>query len=168
MDQFRSDQTSLPKELYRVQYPGCQTSYSPALGLHAKDTSTFYSENQDDAFRLSIIHQFTWGWRQPTPYISVFSDKTHAENWALSHSKRTGSICEVRSIDTQELRDVYVFQLKDLEVKLKCEIPEKASQHIDGAYLCLHHIPNGAISLVTTTQDIEDGMQSTLLISPRP
>ena len=160
MNQLRFDLTSLPAELYRVQYPNCRTTYCFATGLHARDTSTFYSKNEKDAFCQSIVNQFTWGWRQPTPYITVFSDQKHAENWALSYSRRVGDICEVIRIDSRELRHVYVFKLSDLQARLDFEVPEGASQHVEGACLCLHHIPKGAILGTKTTQEIKDGMQS--------
>ena len=142
MDQLRFDLTWLPAELYRVQYPNCQTTYCSATGLRARDTSTFYSEKEKDAFRQSIVNQFTWGWRQPTPYITVFSDKKHAENWALSYSRRVGDSCKVIRIDSRELRHVYVFKLSDLQARLDFEVPVGASQHVEGAFLCLHRIRN--------------------------
>ena len=127
MHQFRFDVTSLPAKLYRVQYLDCRTIYRFATGLHARDTSTFYSENEKNDFRQSIVNQFTWSWRQPTPYITVFSDQKHAENWALSYSRRKGDICEVIRIDSRELQDVYVFKLSDLQARLDLEVPEGAS-----------------------------------------
>ena len=160
MDQLRFDLTSLLAELYRVQYPDCRTTNCPATGLHARDTSTFYSENEKDAFRQSIVNQFTWGWRQPTPYIAVFSDKKHAEDWALSYSRRVGDLCEVIRIDSRELRDVYIFKLSDLQTRLNFDVPERASQHVEGAFLCLHRIPKGAILGSKTTEEITEGMQS--------
>ena len=160
MDQLRFDLTWLPAELYRVQYPKCQTTYCSATGLRARDTSTFYSENEKDAFRQSIVNQFTWSWRQPTPYITVFSDKKHAQNWALSYSRRVGDSCEVIRIDSRELRHVYVFKLSDLQARLDCEVPVGASQHVEGACVCLHRIPKRAILGSKTTEEIKDGMQS--------
>lgn len=160
MDQLRFDWTWLPAKLYRVQYPNCQTTYCSATGLRARDTSTFYSENEKDAFRQSIVNQFTWGWRQPTPYITVFSDKKHAENWALSYSRRVGDSCKVIRIDSRELRHVYVFKLSDLQDRLDFEVPVGASQHVEGAFVCLHRIPKCAILGSKITEQIKDGTQS--------
>lgn len=103
MDRFRCQTKYLPANLYRVQYDGCQTSYFET-GLEARDTSTFYSESELESFRQSLTNQFTWGWRGSQPYITVFSDKEHAENWGLKEPwNRSGchtSNWEIITIDT--------------------------------------------------------------------
>lgn len=81
MEKFRRRHADLPVNLYRVQYHGCQTALS-GNGLQAKETNVTYTEDDMNAFRQSIIDQLTWGHRGDQPYITCFSEKDHAENWA--------------------------------------------------------------------------------------
>lgn len=82
MDHLRCDLKDLPPKFYRVQYPGCRTSYTSTDGLKAADTTTFCKD--DDEFGESVERQFTWDCRELQPYISVFSD--NAERWDIKWS----------------------------------------------------------------------------------
>ena len=77
---IRSSYGELPANLYRVQYPGCQTALS-GNGLQAKETNVTYSKDDMNPFRQSIIDQLTWGHRRAQPYIICFSEKDHVKNW---------------------------------------------------------------------------------------
>jgi hypothetical protein len=162
MDRLRSAAESLPPKLWRVQYRDCQTNDFPWDGLTAQDTTTFYSEDELESFRKSVERQFTWGWRDPQPYISLFSDKDHAENWAFkepwNNGRRTPLDWEVITIDTKELEGVYVFNLSHLLSQMKLSLPEKAQQHSEGAYLCLHRIPASALLDRRSSWEVEEGI----------
>ena len=152
MEKFDCRPTDLPPKLYRLWYPGCQTTLS-GNGLAAKDTNVFYSENEMVAFRQSIVRQMTWSYRGAQPYITCFSEKDHAENWALKQpwnprGQEKGSWI-LLTIDTRLLSETYVFRLNDLVKNLALTIPERAFQHVQGAYLCLHRIPMSAIACLT-------------------
>ncbi|KAE8391093.1 hypothetical protein BDV23DRAFT_171855 [Aspergillus alliaceus] len=87
----------------------------------------------------------------PVPFISLFSDREHAENWRLKQPWHGKATCLPRSdwvlyvIDTNRLHDACFFRLKDLVEGLGLKLPDKADQHIGGTYLCLHNIPPAAI-----------------------
>ena len=148
MDEFRCRSAVLPVYLYRVQYPRCQTVHS-GEGLTAKDTNVIYSKDEIKSFCQSIEQQMTWGHRGAQPYITCFSDKDHAKNWARKEpwnpSVKDKGSWALLTIDTRLMPDTYIFSLKDLVTSLDIMIPERASQHENGAYLCLHRIPTSAI-----------------------
>lgn len=166
MEKHRCRPTDLPSKLYRVQYPGCQTALS-GDGLAAKDTDLFYSGNEMNAFRQSIIEQMTWHHRGAQPYITCFSAKDHAENWALKEpwnprDQDKGS-WRILTIDTTLMPETFVFSLNALAKDLSLEIPERASQHVKGAYLCLHRIPTSAIVKSASSSEVRDGTQAAVI-----
>jgi len=152
MERFRLDQRMLPTFLYRVDYPGSQTSYTRGTGFTARDTTSFYSEDSD--FRKSVVEAFTWSCRNPSPYIAVFSEKSHAENWAHSWSDRNGYVCDVVTLDTRNFSNTHVFHLSALVAQLGIVLPDGAQQHQRGAYLCLHRIPAAAVCATEATSSI--------------
>ena len=140
----------LPENLYRVQYDGCSTVFS-FNGLFAADTATTFDETAIPNFRESIVNHFTWNNRSPTPYVSTFSDREHAENWAL----KMGTNAKLLRLSTALWDDPYVFKLSTLVQMLPVTIPDAAFQHVKGAYLCLHSVPSDAIVEVMDRGDIE-------------
>ena len=177
MDQLRCSSNSLPRYLYRVQYPGSQTQLAPDGSLEARDLQSFYAEHETALFRQSVLNQMTWAWREPQPFITVFSDKKHAENWALKQPWRLLDLeldleldrWELITIESECLSDVYVFKLSDLMIRLNFSVPEGARQHVNGAYLCLHRMPASAILECQSDSDIEDSacQQSSIVTRPK-
>ncbi len=163
MEKFRLQDAGIPVYLYRVQYQGCQTAQS-VNGLEAQDVSVTYSEDEMNAFRQSIIEQFTWGHRGAQPYIACFSDKIHAQNWACStpwdHGGCGKDSWRLLTIDTSLIPETYVFRVNDLETRLGFKIPESASTHKRGAYLCLHLIPASAIKDSASPHKVQSGTQT--------
>ena len=153
MDRLRCRVEQLPDNLYRVQYDGCNTVFS-SNGLFAADTTTIFDEAAIPAFRKSIVDQFTRTNRLPTPYISTFSEREHAENWAL----KMGTNAKLLRLSTALWDDPYIFKLSTLVEMLPVMIPDAASQHIKGAYLCLHSVPSEAIVEVMDREDIKISM----------
>jgi len=139
MQRLRCDHAHLPAYLYRAQYHDSNTTLD-ANGLSAA-TQTF-DEHDIEELRQSVVDHFTWSNRSATPYISLFSDRRHAENWAV----KMGVDSILLVVDTTLLGDVDVFRLSTLLEELAATIPEAASQHITGAYLCLRSIPHRAIT----------------------
>ncbi len=154
MERFRLPSYALPQYLYRVRCPDSQTIFAPDSGYTARDTSAFYTDDLE--FGDSTIQAFTWFSRIPSPYIALFSEKEHAENWALSWSDRVGEECEIITIDSRELDSVYVSRLSSVVDELKLTVPYGASQHIKGAYLCLHRIPASALCVFESCSGIRE------------
>ncbi|PWY79406.1 hypothetical protein BO94DRAFT_168236 [Aspergillus sclerotioniger CBS 115572] len=110
----------LPSRLYRIDYPGSRTSYTRSEGFMAADRRKTYEDQADAIFKRDIVKQFTWSCRDPVPFISLFSDREHAENWGLKQPWRgtaTYLSCSdwaLYVIDTDRLDDACFFRLKDL------------------------------------------------------
>ena len=61
-------------------------------------------------------------------------------------------------IDTAILRSTSrLYKLSDLVENLDLNVPERAEQHIRGAFLCLHRIPNEAIIGSRNPAEVEIG-----------
>ncbi|KAL3713643.1 hypothetical protein TMatcc_002346 [Talaromyces marneffei ATCC 18224] len=152
MDEYRLSKRDLPLYLYQVDYPGSRTTYFPEVGLFAANTTKTYPEQEVETFKTDIVKQFTWSCRESLPFINLFSDIKHAENWGLKQPWRQAldfggddwTLFEIRT-DILDEAARKIFRLKDLVESFDLEIPDKAGQHIDDAYLCLHSIPASAI-----------------------
>ena len=113
------------------------------------DTTTTFGPGELNEFKQAIEKHFTWGCRDRLPFISLFSDRSHAENWGCKEPWRGHGTSEggwaLHTVSTIHLESKSFFKLSDLVEKLCLEIPEGAKQHIHGAFICLHHIPATAI-----------------------
>ncbi|KAI3322850.1 hypothetical protein HD806DRAFT_536031 [Xylariaceae sp. AK1471] len=140
----------LPRNLYRVHYSESQTTLTDE-GLEAADTTTFYgdSEREKGLFRQAVEDHFTWGYRGRSPFVSLFSDRNHAENWGCAEPWRGSNSHREQwtlyTIDTSLLEEIYVFKVSGLVDALGVRIPEKAKQHEQRSYICLHRVPAHAI-----------------------
>lgn len=170
MDEYVCSIWDLPSKLYRVHYAGSRTAFSSQQGFVASDTTKTFRSGELDECRRAIEKQFTWSCQDPLPFISLFSDTRHAEDWGRKEPWRgqqgPNRDWTLYVIDTVELRKTtHLFRLSDLAVKLRLDIPEGAKQHIQGAFLCLHHIPASAIVESKTLADIEEGKYTNVDIS---
>ncbi|KAF2007551.1 hypothetical protein P154DRAFT_614877 [Amniculicola lignicola CBS 123094] len=121
-----------------------------AYGLSASDTTKVYDPNELVDFKQAIVNQFTWSCRASLPFISLFSDREHAENWGRKEPwrghKGLSDDWSLLVIDTTKLKNRNpFFKLSDWLEELDLDLPVRASQQIRGAFLCLHHIPIEAI-----------------------
>ncbi|THV50027.1 hypothetical protein BGAL_0168g00090 [Botrytis galanthina] len=160
MDEYVCSRWDLPNELYRVHYVGSRTSFSSQQGFAASDITKNFHYNESNEFKQAIKKQFTWSCREPPAFISLFSDKQHAENWGLKKPwcghQSPDEDWTLYVINTVELlKTTQVFRLHDLVEKLSLDIPDVAKQHIQGAILCLHHIPTSAIVASRTPSEIK-------------
>lgn len=165
MNAYICSNFDLPDELYRVHYPGSRTTFSSLDGFTAADTTKVFGTDQLIEFNRAIENQFTWSCRAPLPFIALFSDREHAENWGLKQPWRgrvgpEGS-WSLHVIDTTIMRSTYhFFKLSDLAEELDLNVPERAGQHIRGAFLCLHRIPTEAIVESRNPVEVEEGKSS--------
>ena len=159
MNFFDLDPRILPTAtLYRVQYDGCMTIYNPGSGLTAKDTETFYDENDMFVdFGGAVEDHLRW---RPVPslFISTFADKRLAENWALKRSERhDGKICGIFEINASKLVGSCIFHADELRKHLGLQVPSEAEASILEEYLVAWNIPQRAIVGCQSTEDIQRG-----------
>lgn len=165
MDGYICSILDLPDELYRVNYPGSRVAFSTEEGFVASDTTKTFDADALDDFKRAIEKQFAWRCRDRLPFISLFSDREHAENWGRKEPWRGNDSSEgswsLHIINTVELRNTHkFFKLSDLVEKLSLDIPEGAGQHIRGAFICLHRIPATAIVERRSPAEVEEGKYS--------
>ncbi|KAJ6787654.1 hypothetical protein PWT90_06889 [Aphanocladium album] len=124
-------------------------------------TNTY--EGDQDGFKRDVVNQFTWRYREPLRFISLFSDKDHANNWALRepwHVRQPfegGEPWKLYVINAALLKDATLFRLAELVERLQLEIPRSAQQHIKDAYICLHRIPASAIIAEQNSEQVAVG-----------
>ena len=128
----------LPLTLYRVDYPGAQTSYNECGGFNAasdlepQDTSTL---------RKAVANHLRWRCKIPSPFISAFDDQKQAESWAQRWSKNHGEDCDIVKIRVEEEDEVVVFRVRDLVRYLDMYLPSIDPSWYHSEYLFLHRIP---------------------------
>ncbi|KAL3496106.1 hypothetical protein BJX62DRAFT_194115 [Aspergillus germanicus] len=144
MDRFRLLPGEIPEFLYRVDYEGSATIYSPDRGLEAQDTVSTY--NSDHGFGDATQRHLNWDHEFRSVFISLFSFKSHTINWM----KTRNTHCNLLKIDTTALRDLYVFRAQQIEKELRLSVRETASASLRNEYLVLHRIPAAAITLIET------------------
>ncbi|OCL03178.1 hypothetical protein AOQ84DRAFT_227877 [Glonium stellatum] len=134
--------TSIPSALYRVDYPGSQTSFSPTEGFRARNMHTIIANVQQLHFYASA--HFNWASNISSPFISVFADRTRAEHWACGFSEGDGGKeCYVVAISTAALGRGPIFRAADL-IGAGVQSPIVASQHWS-EYLVLYRVPVAAL-----------------------
>ena len=150
MDAYVCSKNDIPDDLYRVNYPDSRTAFSTTKGFSASDTTKVYDTSELAEFKQAIVNQFTWSCRASSPFVSLFSDRAHAESWGRKEPwhrhKGLSDDWSLHVIDTTKLKDTNrFFKLSDLWEELDLDLPVGAGQHIRGAFLCLHRIPIDAI-----------------------
>jgi hypothetical protein len=152
MDNFGLNVANLPDRFYRVTYPN-STPFSETTGFEARNQSLVNLESPD-RLREAIKYAFTWSSRVPSPFIAVFSERDHAERWAISYHRRHQGNVAVVEIDTSKLTNVKVLRLSTVVQALGIILGDGAAQHELGAYLCLKAIPPRAIMSVTPVSEL--------------
>jgi len=167
MDNRPANSRTEPRYLYRVQYLSSQVGLTTPSGLVAADTTTVFPKSSPGwqaRLATAAVNHFTWSSRVPSPFISLFSNKRHAENWGLREpwgGPRGGGHLSLRDDDWVLLTvDLYLlikdtlYSAENLVDALHLFIEGRARQHVPGGYLCLHRVPPEAIVSVELAEDI--------------
>ncbi|OCK83215.1 hypothetical protein K432DRAFT_402201 [Lepidopterella palustris CBS 459.81] len=148
---------NLPSIVYRVDYEGSQTSFSPTKGFCASNTRAVIATTPQLHFFASA--HFNWASNISSPFISVFADNNHAERWARGFSERNGGKkCYVVRIDTAALGRGPIFRAADL-LTAGVESPMHLSQHFS-EYLIMYRIPITALvdEIIVSVEPQEQSM----------
>jgi hypothetical protein len=140
LEYYQISEQNFPLTVYRVHYPGSQTTYSPQRGFEAASNFTPYRVN---GLRNAVKNHLNWGFRvYKSPFISTFGNKWHAESWARKWRKNNGyQPCYITVITIDEEDGVMVFDVVDLVNRLGIV----TSYECDSEYLCFHRIPSEVI-----------------------
>jgi hypothetical protein len=155
MDMFDLPADEIPRILYRVQYRDSRTAYWADGGLEAEDIDTRYNEEDLVGFSDAVQRHLNWDRQYMTMFISLFSDRRHAENWMLKrHSRFHDRDCTLLEIDMNSLRDHYVFRAEEIVDALSLSIRTAAQASVAKEYLVVHCIPPIAVLRSQTVHDI--------------
>jgi hypothetical protein len=95
-------------------------------------------------FERSVTKHLNWYSGVESPFISLFCDEFHAENWArVWQSKNKDKEYCVLTIEINKEHDVALFSVPLLLSKLNIET--KHPEYHRDEYLCLHNVPLEAI-----------------------
>ena len=162
MEQYICPESDIPTHLYRINYPDARTSFLSEEGFRAAVTTRTFGAGEMSNFKDAIEKDFTWSCRDPLPFISLFSDREHAENWGRKLGRGCNSSKEawtLHIVDTSQLKlTTSFFKPSDLVKNLSVNIPERAQQHILGAFICMHRIPLAALIAQRSSEQVENGM----------
>lgn len=131
----------LPRYLWRVTDSNSQSQRDVNTGdLVASDhTRTFYNKS---GFKQAIADHIAWSHRRRSCFLSVFSDKRHAQNWAYQRAKTRTYVC-IHEIEACRLPpETYIFDVVSLMAALEV-IPCFQTHEL----LILHRIPARFISV---------------------
>ena len=119
-------------------------------GIEAAGTDTLVHNFTMNKYRQSLANHFDRKSRVPSPYISLFSDRTHADNCALDWVKwnnvERNTVASVVEVDTSTLQLSCFFHSQRLVEEFDLRGVDTVVHHSE--YLCLYHIP---VSLVSAT-----------------
>ena len=145
MEAWSVEPRYVPRRLYRVDYEDAMTEYIPGRGFEA---AIFVPESELSAdpalFIRSIEDHLDWYSEVPSPFISLFSDRWHAENWAQTWSKnKEGQAYRVFEIDGTQLDPAFLFRPYIMKTRLGAEIDNPRVDFHELLYL--NYIPEEAI-----------------------
>lgn len=93
-----------------------------------------------------VERQLDWGNRDPTPFISMYSDKDVAFEEAKRRVRRGKKDVRVYKIDMWESDERTEYRnIRLLAEKLDFDIPERAWNNSEYEYIFLHHVPDSAV-----------------------
>ena len=140
--------THLPKTLWKVIHCGTQSQTDPFTGdLIASDSTRIFSDSSE--LKQAIEAHIDWWSRQPSCFLSVFSDEQHARNWAKQR-EQTQSEVYIYEINTTKLPiDAFVLGIDLLKVTLGIVHPSSTHE-----LLFLHRIPAQAMISKTSLGEI--------------
>lgn len=141
MNSYRVRRRNFPLTVYRIDYPGAQTTYSQQWGFQSAGNFTPYHVN---GLRNAVTYHLDWQCRTPSPFISVFGNRQHAENWAQLWNDRNSGTCYIVTITIQAEDDVIVFRVANLINRLGVTTSLHPSQY-HSEYFCFRRIPAEAI-----------------------
>ncbi|POM62011.1 hypothetical protein PHPALM_28881 [Phytophthora palmivora] len=90
----------MPPRLFRVRY-------DRSMSLTARTTPDFSTESE---FERDVEQHLDWSNPNPTPFVSTFSVRRHAENWAYKRAERGCSDVVILELDPKELGPIFSVQ----------------------------------------------------------
>jgi hypothetical protein len=146
LDRFQCQH--VPELVWRVNDTTCQARYNSTEDLIAKSDSI---PKTIEELKSEVQKHLIWTSRHTSPFLSVFSDKTHSSRWAIHQQKKLERThgrhnlgMKQLEIDARRLtKYTWIFHVEDL---VKClEIPTGDRTIDSDEYLVFNYIPRIAI-----------------------
>ncbi|USP79642.1 uncharacterized protein yc1106_06916 [Curvularia clavata] len=137
-----------PHIYYRVEDAHSRAQYIDGEGFFAEDPdiAVKFTKFGNASLRHHLEQHLDWGNRNPTPFISMYSDKDVA--WREAYRRVNTGKQDVRiymvDTDTSDERVEY-RNIRHLAKTLRLYIHEDAWNNSMYEYVFLHHVPESAI-----------------------
>ncbi|PVG03481.1 hypothetical protein CPB86DRAFT_793410 [Serendipita vermifera] len=141
MDSYQLGPGDFPLTVYRVDYPGAQTTWSPRWGFQAAST---FTPLRAAGLRNAVQYHLDWQNRVTSPFISVFGSWQHAKNWANRWFENNNQICYLVEIRLEANDDIRVLRVRTLVDRLGITTRLDPSQY-HSEYLCFQRIPSEVV-----------------------
>jgi hypothetical protein len=141
---MRLRHASKPPKGYRVQYEGAWSTVTLLGGIQASSIHPNASRGfSDDKLCQLVTNHLDWN-AAGSPFISLFTDESHAADWALKWSERNGGKpCQLLYIDCSKV--TRLFSVKDVVNCLRVHTSLSPEQYAD-EWMAVNQIPADAIS----------------------
>jgi hypothetical protein len=147
---------SLPGVLWRVTHPNSQHKLDPTTGEMSARARSDDAISDEASLKQRVSHHFSWSSREPSCFLSVFTDEEHARNWAGCCVRNTGDFqVYITPIITAMLpATAQVFDATSLHKRLR--IYHRYPEH---EVMFLHRIPWQSLGFArslegTTTENL--------------
>ncbi|OWZ06233.1 hypothetical protein PHMEG_00021544 [Phytophthora megakarya] len=134
VNQYQCSTNEKPHRLCRVQYDG-------SMSLQARGNQNFSSE---DEFKWAIEAHLNWFNHTPTPFVSTFSNRQQAKNWAHRCSGNGHKVEAILELNPLRFGPIFsVLRLvQDRHLGVNTNLSE--STYVN-EYLVLDEIPRNSI-----------------------
>lgn len=136
-----------PNIFYRVEDKHSRAQYIEDEGIFAEDIDTSVNFRRLGTNLLHQIEQhLDWSNRNPTPFISMYSDKYVAQREAERRVLSGKKDVRIYKIDTYASEERMEYRnIRLLAQKLGLFIFHEAWHNSEHEYIFLHHVPEDAI-----------------------
>ncbi|EME79531.1 uncharacterized protein MYCFIDRAFT_190401 [Pseudocercospora fijiensis CIRAD86] len=144
---MRLRHSAKPVRAYRVQTPDALSSVTPLGAIDASLILPNVARGVSDNKLRQLVMDHLNGSHNGSPFISIFTNEQHAQQWALNWSEKNGDeICNLTTLDVSKI--TRLFSVKELVtlLGLKSDISTtKSDNSWEHEYLVVHQIPSEAI-----------------------
>ena len=144
---MRLRHTSKPSRGYRVQYEGAWTTVTTIGGLQASSIFPNPSRGFTDAKLKQLTSEhLDWNSSLGSPFISIFTDQSHAEDWALKWSERNGGkVASLLVIDCNKITRLLSIREVVRQLGIETTRTEMVPEQYEDEYVAINQIPTEAI-----------------------
>ena len=139
-----------PRKYWRVQDEHSQSRYDERWGMLAGDPHSSIDFNprgweEEDVFINELENHLDWGNREPTVFISVYTDEDRAYEEAERRMERGRQQVVVHEIVPLRDHSMEYRSVRGLAEWWGVEIPEEAYRNSEYEYVFLHQIVPEAV-----------------------